>query len=425
MNNLEQGKVKKDRKKVSFRALGPGILYAGAAIGASHLIFSTRAGADYSYHLIWAIILINLFKYPFFEFSYRYTAATGESVLTGYKKLGKWAILSFFIISIFTAIINFAAVTKVTSDLTSYFFNIQLDPFLSSSGLLIIVILFLFIGKYTLLDIFMKVIIMILGIFTIIAFFFALNRGQQIAPGFIPPELWDIAGLTFILALMGWMPTPIDASVWPSVWAVERNKQKKITPTFNEYRFDFHVGYIGSAFMALFFLGLGALVMYGSGNQFSADGVKFSQQLVSLYSESIGSWSQEIIATIILITMFSTALTVIDGYPRSLEGSVFELFPSTKKWGKKVYMFWISVLAVAAVIILGAFTKNMKTLLVFATVISFLTAPLFAFVNYKVVTSNFISAEYYPKKWLRILAIAGIVFLVGFSLIYMYFIFIK
>ena len=53
------------------KTLGPGILYAGAAIGASHLVQSTRAGADYSFELIWVIVLVNLFKYPFFEFAYR------------------------------------------------------------------------------------------------------------------------------------------------------------------------------------------------------------------------------------------------------------------------------------------------------------------------------------------------------------------
>src|SRR4030066_1954977 len=99
------------------KALGPGILYAGAAIGASHLVQSTRAGADYSFELIWVIILINLFKYPFFEFAYRYTAATGKSMLEGYRNLGRWAITTFFILSFITAIINFAAVVLVCSGL--------------------------------------------------------------------------------------------------------------------------------------------------------------------------------------------------------------------------------------------------------------------------------------------------------------------
>jgi Mn2+/Fe2+ NRAMP family transporter len=50
----------------SLKKLGPGLLFAGAAIGVSHLVYSTRAGADYGWSLIWAFILINIFKYPFF-----------------------------------------------------------------------------------------------------------------------------------------------------------------------------------------------------------------------------------------------------------------------------------------------------------------------------------------------------------------------
>ena len=42
--------------------LGPGLLFAGAAIGVSHLVQSTRAGADFGFGLIWALILVNLFN---------------------------------------------------------------------------------------------------------------------------------------------------------------------------------------------------------------------------------------------------------------------------------------------------------------------------------------------------------------------------
>ena len=48
------------------KKLGPGLLFAGAAIGVSHLVQSTRAGADFSFGLIWALALSTLFKYPFF-----------------------------------------------------------------------------------------------------------------------------------------------------------------------------------------------------------------------------------------------------------------------------------------------------------------------------------------------------------------------
>ena len=77
--------------------LGPGLLFAGAAIGVSHLVQSTRAGADFGFGLIWALILVNLFKYPFFQYGPRYAIVTGESLLDGYYKIGKFFLIAYFL----------------------------------------------------------------------------------------------------------------------------------------------------------------------------------------------------------------------------------------------------------------------------------------------------------------------------------------
>ena len=78
------------RIKNFIKTLGPGIIFASMCIGVSHLVQSTRAGADYGFSLLLAVIAANFFKYPFFEFSSRYTGATGVSILEGYAKIGKW-----------------------------------------------------------------------------------------------------------------------------------------------------------------------------------------------------------------------------------------------------------------------------------------------------------------------------------------------
>ena len=49
-------------------ALGPGILMATAAIGGSHLVASTQAGALFGWQLFWLIVVVNVLKYPFFRF---------------------------------------------------------------------------------------------------------------------------------------------------------------------------------------------------------------------------------------------------------------------------------------------------------------------------------------------------------------------
>ena len=70
-----------------YKKLGPGLIYAGAAIGVSHLVQSTRAGALYAFDLALVILLINLVKYPFFEISARYTTKKNKSLLQGYYEI--------------------------------------------------------------------------------------------------------------------------------------------------------------------------------------------------------------------------------------------------------------------------------------------------------------------------------------------------
>jgi len=418
--------------KLTFRgvlkSLGPGILFAGAAIGGSHLVQSTRAGADYGLELLWVIIVVNLFKFPFFEFGNRYVAATGNSIIEGYARLGKWAVITFFSLSFFTSIITSSAIALVTSALAAHLFGVHIPAIYSVVFLLFFTVALLFIGSYPLLDTLMKIMVSVLGIATIvttvIAFLIAAERGFQSAPGYIPPELWDASGVAFLLALMGWMPAPIEVSVWPSLWALERTKQTKYTPSLKEALADFYIGYIVTAVMALFFLGLGAFVMYGTGLEFSDDGVVFASQLVTLYTQNLGEWVFYIISLVALITMFSTALTVFDAYPRTLQASMAHIFKKKYKNDKTLYVLWVLFLVATSISIVWLFTSGLKTLIDFATIISFLSAPVFAYINYRVVISKNFPKEAQPKAWLRVLSWMGMIFLIGFCILYIVFIFI-
>ena len=95
----------------NIKNLGPGLLFAGAAIGVSHLVQSTRAGADFGLGLIWALLLVNMFKYPFFQFGPRYASATGESLLDGYKKLGNGVLIAYYVLTFATMFTIQTAVT--------------------------------------------------------------------------------------------------------------------------------------------------------------------------------------------------------------------------------------------------------------------------------------------------------------------------
>ena len=84
------------------QVLGPGLLYAGAAVGVSHLVQSTRAGAEFGFALAGVLILANVIKYPFFEFAPRYATGTGKNLVDGYAEMGSWALWLFAILTLAT-----------------------------------------------------------------------------------------------------------------------------------------------------------------------------------------------------------------------------------------------------------------------------------------------------------------------------------
>ena len=270
------------------KKLGPGLLFAGAAIGVSHLVQSTRAGADFGLGLLWALLLVNLFKYPFFQFAPRYATATGESLLEGYKKLGKGVLLIYFILTLATMFTIQTAVTIVTAGLASTLFGNFIDIKVWTIIILMICLITLFIGKYKLLDKLIKVIIITLTLSTIVAVTMALvEHDTSIELNQILPN--NSSGVIFLIAFMGWMPAPLDISVWHSLWAIEKQKNEtKFAP--KSALLDFNIGYIGTIILGIGFLLLGALVMHNSGQTFSSSASVFSNQLIEMYTQSLGQW---------------------------------------------------------------------------------------------------------------------------------------
>ncbi|MCB9186007.1 MAG: Nramp family divalent metal transporter [Flavobacteriales bacterium] len=414
----------KENKLANFlKTLGPGILFASTAIGVSHLVQSTRAGADYGFALVGFIIAANLFKYPFFEFGSRYANATGESLIDGYKRIGKWMLWLYFIITIISMLFVSAAVGAVTSGFLQNLFGI------TSWGIYATVVLFVFCvailasGQYGFLDKLTKVIGSVLLLSTIVAFSLAIFKGPnpQI-PDFIPPNIWDEGSMLFIIALMGWMPTAVDLSAWNSLWTLERIKQTGYKPRMKETLADFNLGYIVSAVLSLCFVTLGAYMLYGTGMELPNSSGAFAHAVVGLYTNYIGDWSYIIIATAAFSIMFGTCIAVFDGFARSFERTIELLFlPEAENLStKKAYNLSLAVIGIGAFLIIFLLGKHIKTLVDLATTISFLIAPLIAVVNYRLVTGNHVRKRDQPAFWLKALSWAGIVFLSGFALYFLY-----
>lgn len=401
--------------------LGPGLLFAGAAIGVSHLVQSTRAGADFGMGLLWALLLVNLFKYPFFQFGPRYATATGESLLDGYLKLGKGVLVTYYVLNIATMFTIQTAVTIVTAGLATNLFgdflSFKLGTKLITSTeiytfiILAICILLLTIGKYKLLDKLMKIIVFTLTISTIIAVSMAfLNKTEPLSFTQILPD--NSLEIAFLIAFMGWMPAPLDVSVWQSLWAIEKNEEtKEYTP--KSALFDFNIGYLSTIIIGIGFLLLGTLVMYHSGETFSNSASVFSGQLINMYTKNLGNWAYVIIGIAAFTTMFSTTLTTLDASPRAMAKTTALLFKKSSIFN---YTFWIALLTIGTLFIFFFFASEMGLLIKIATILSFITAPFYAIINYKLISSRHTPKAWQPSKKMHVWSLLGIAFLIGFSI---------
>lgn len=399
--------------KNTLQKLGPGLLFAGAAIGVSHLVQSTRAGADFGLGLLWALLIVNFFKYPFFQFGPRYALATGESLLAGYAKLGKGVIVTYFVLTIATMFTIQTAVTIVTAGLAVELFGISSNIVYWGVVITLICATLLSFGRYGLLDRGMKVIIIVLSISTFVAAFLAFGQSKDIEWTQVLPT--STTGFAFLIAFMGWMPGPLDISVWHSLWSLEKKKRMQ-NLTVKQSLFDFNVGYLTTIVLGVCFVLLGTLVMYGTGIGFSSSGGAFAQQLIALYTSSLGNGAYWIIGVAAFTTMFSTTLTTLDASPRAMAKTAQILqLPIVMS----SYLFWILVLVIGTCAVFFFLLSNMGALVQLATILSFITAPFYGLINFLLVSGRHMPENYRPNGLMRVWSIAGLVFLTGFTIWYL------
>ena len=406
------------------KTAGPGILFASTAIGVSHLVQSTRAGADFGLLLLGFVIVVSLLKYPFFEYGSRYANVTQTSIIDGYKKLGKPVLWMYFLITLASMFFITGAVGFVTA---GFFENLFGLDFLGQWTIILlfgICVLILAVGKYNILDSLIKIVAIVLLVSTTCAFLLVLWNGPiEPAENFIPKELWTSGGILFLLALMGWMPTALDISAWNSLWTLERMKQTNYRPKLKETLFEFRLAYTITAILAVMFVTLGSFIFFGSGEELPNNNADFAHKIITLYTLTIGDWSYLIIAAASFAVMFGTILAVFDGYSRSLQRTVELIF--TKKEEvlrtkfRSFYILFLFVLLAGSLIVVLQFAGNLREIVDFATVLSFMIAPIIAIFNFRLVTGKYFDKNMQPSIWLKVLSFAGILFLTGFAIYFL------
>ena len=291
--------------------------------------------------------------------------------------------------------------------------------------------LVLLLGHYRALDRLSKLLVVLLTLLTGVAAASLLIRGPvgDVAASWVStdPSPWTLANLAFLIPLMGWMPGPVEMCVWPSLWMFSRARDTEHTATPKEAEFDFNLGYGVTVVTAMFFVILGAYTMYGSGDgMLAGSGVSFAQKLIKLYTAAMGGWAAWVIIPAAFSAMFSTTLTCLDAYPRSIaaiQGLLRHHDSGDSAPGpmQRRFDIWVIVHFLAAVLALVVAKSGgigVKDFVFGAMTGSFLTAPLFAWMAMDTINSPLVPVEHRYGRLTQAFCWFGLVFFSGFSLLF-------
>jgi len=407
-------------KENLWNRLGPGILLAATSIGASHLVLSPQAGARFGYQLLWLVLACHLFKYPAFEFGPRYAAACGENLLAGYARVPGprgWALYLFLFGTILQGVGVLAGVVNISGCVLHTWSGwLQTEWF----SLLVIcaVVTLLVTGGFGWLDNLNKVMISILALATLLAFI-PIVPSPAAFKNMVIPSLPE-GSLVLVAAILGWMPTGIDVSIWHSFWTVEklkrlgeRHEEGNLTACRRQLRIsltDMRVGYVLSLMTGIMFITMGAVHLQGRGAELQ--GLQFARELSLAYTKIMGRWMFHVFMLTALFAMFSTSYTVIDGFSRSFSEGLAALKNSLagERPRKLTYRGFVAFSAGLAVVTIF-WVGNPVTLVTAVALISLAVAPVLYGLNLYCVSRHITEPSLKPHKVTVVIGWMGTAFM--------------
>jgi len=404
--------------------LGPGLLYAALAVGVSHLVSSTTAGATYGFVMVGYMALVCLVKYPTFLFGVTYAAATGETLVEGYTRMGKWVVVLFFFMQLFEYTFAISGVTVTTAAILRAVFGIEAGIILEL-GLVVCCMVIVALGRYAVLEDLTRVLVIVFSIGTVIAAIIAVGGIDTGGASLSADLTLDTPTTLFLIAVAGWMPTGTAGSVGLSLWVKAKSIRLNRPVSTREAAFDFHVGYGTAIFLAICFVALGTYVMFINDVAVDSSGAVFAGQLINLFTSTIGGWIYPVIAMAAITVMYSTLLTLVDLLPRSSAAAVVEVFsvPEEKIRDQfsKMYMIFIGVEFLFVMTVLFVLLEDFGTFIAWVTSMGFVVAPIFSFLNHKAMFGLQVDAANRPSELLRYWSISTIIILsiVGLMFVYM------
>lgn len=431
------------------RWLGPGLVVAATAIGASHLVLAPTAGALFGYALLWVIPFAHLFKYPAFECGPRFAVATGTSLLEGYAMVPgprRWALWVFLAGTVVQGVTVLAGVLGVAAAVAAAVVpGLPIPAWSLLLGLAVAGLLRS--GGFDGLSALSKWMLLVLAAMTLVAFAARLP-GPGFWEGLVVPRV-PVASALLLGALLGWMPTGIDVAVWHSMWALERREEwaaraarlgrRRGAPAprpagdspssgpadgapsprrvMTVGLTDMRLGYGLSFLLGAMFVALGAEVLRPAG--LVPEGAEVAITLAHLYTEVLGSWILPLFLLAAFFGMFSTAYGVLDGFPRAFAATAGLLLERARE--RRAALYWGFLLgSLTLAVAETALLPDPVVLVTVAAVISFLLSSLLFALNHYCVTRLVPDPALRPGRALRLWSLSGILCMAGATVFFLW-----
>ncbi len=421
----------------AWRALGPGILLAATSIGASHLVLAPRAGMIHGASLLWLVLVSHALKYPAFDLGPRYAMATGESLLAGYARVPgplRWPLVLFVVftvaqgVGVAVAVVGIAAAVLATSfgQWPAFWVGMGLSP-VSFWGIVTATACFVLIlvGRYPGMEALNRIMMVLLVAITVLVFALKLPEPSVMAHLFIPDL--PSGSLVLVAAILGWMPTGVDVSIWHSMWALEKkgawsrlggagDEKERLTRTA---MLDMRIGYGLSMVLGVVFYVLGTYLEPEGG---LPDNAEVAAAISGAYVDVLGPWAFPVFMLAAFFAMFSTCFIVMDGFPRSLAEALRLIVPSRRAqhgpWMAPylglLITVWLSVIPILVLV------PRPVLLLKSAAVLGFLVAPLYYGLNVYCAARFIPEGALRPSRIFFALSAAGAVSMAAASCLFIY-----
>ena len=394
--------------------LGPGLMLAAAAVGVSHLVQSTRAGADFGLSFVWLVVIISVLKYPAFRFAVDYASLTNHSLVYAYSRLGKVPMLWLLVGFIVDMFIATSAVALVTAGLLISVFKLPFSGPQVAIAVTVLSAVLLLNGKYAKAEKIVKALVFSFSALAVIAMLLALPRlgtdGRDLFATITPSQ--SIA--VFVIAIAGWMPMPMTGSVFLSMWAREKKSLGGESINHRTAIADLRFGWILTVVLAVSFMIMGTAILFQVDREVPASAGAFATELISIFTSIIGEWSYPLIAAAAIAVMWSTVLALMDVLPR-VTSRLVDCMTGRADQATTKYTTLLAVQVGGVTLILLLLLSSFGAFINFATSAGFITAPALAYYNYKALKSAEVASQYKPSTGLVVWHWVGFAALAAFA----------